>query len=93
PSREGREGVLAYFRELHEGLEGIQGIAAVGMVSDMPFTTENRWTDLVLADRAHDPADPPLSEYRTVTPEYFDVMGIPLIQGSLPDPEWEVRRP
>jgi len=92
-TREGREGVRGYFREVWDEIEWIPGVASVGMVSDMPFTTENRWTDLVLADQPYDPTDPPLSEYRTVTPEYFEVMGIPLVQGRLPDPGWETRRP
>lgn len=93
PDREGREGVRGYFRELQDELEAIPGVASVAMVSDMPFTLENRWTELILDDVASDPTDPPRSEYRTVTPEYFRVMGIPLVQGTLPEPSWEERRP
>lgn len=93
PSREGREGVLGYFREVRDELERVPAVVSVGMVSDMPFTTENRWTDFVLPGQPHDPTDPPLSEYRTVTPEYFGVMGIPVLQGRLPDPEWVERTP
>lgn len=93
PEREGRDAVLAYFREVREGLETIPGVVGVGMVSDMPFTSENRSTDFVLPDRPYDPSDPPRSEYRTVTPEYFSIMDIPLTRGRLPAPGWEVRSP
>ena len=93
PEREGREGVFSYFQEVVEGLESIPGVASVALVSDMPFTLENRWTELDILGRETDPADPPRTEYRTVTPEYFEAMGIPLLQGALPDPAWEARSP
>ena len=93
PGREEGDGVREYFRETWDELERVRGVASVGLVSDMPFTGENRWTELVLPDRPHDPMDPPRSEYRTATSEYFDVMRIAVARGSLPDSDWEVRRP
>jgi predicted permease len=93
PDREGREGVQGYFRDVWNELETIPDVAAVGLVSDMPFTRENRWTDIALPGRSNDPDDPPLAEYRTATPEYFQVMGIPLERGALLEPTWELRVP
>jgi len=79
--REGREGIKGYYRDVWNELEALPGITGVGMVSDLPFTTENRWTELAFHDRVVDPTDPIVAEYHTATPEYFDVMGIPLLRG------------
>lgn len=92
-SRQGGEAVKGYFREIRERLEAIPGITGVGMISDMPFTSENRWTNLVFEDRTMDPLDPPTAEYHVTTPEYFEVMAIPLLAGTLPDRGWEERDP
>jgi predicted permease len=88
-----RENVLAYFRELRAELERIPGVGEIGMVSDMPFTTENRFTRLVMPGRVADPIDPPEAEYHVTSPQYFEVMGIPLRAGRLPSDEWERLNP
>ncbi|HKJ00929.1 MAG TPA: ABC transporter permease, partial [Longimicrobiales bacterium] len=91
--REGREGIKGYYRDVWNELEALPGITGVGMVSDLPFTTENRWTELAFHDRVVDPTDPIVAEYHTATPEYFDVMGIPLVAGTLPASDWELHLP
>jgi predicted permease len=85
--------VKRYFGEVWSGLEGIPGIGSVGMVSDMPFTTENRWAELEFDDRPSNPLDPPRADYHAAEPGYFAVMGIPLLQGRLPGDTWEAETP
>ena len=79
------EDALLYHQEIIGQIEGIPGVTEVGMVSDMPFTTENRRTTFRVAGLEHDPVDPPGSEFHLVVPEYFDVMGIPLRTGTMPE--------
>lgn len=93
PERAGAEGVLSYYREVWDELDRVPGVTAVSMASDLPFTLENRWTELGFPGRKVDPNDPPRAEYHVVTPEYFRVMGIPLLAGALPDAAWEWRTP
>jgi hypothetical protein len=63
------------------------------MVSDMPFTTENRFTVLDLPGRPVNPLDPPEAEFHVTSPQYFEVTGIPLRSGRLPADEWELIDP
>jgi predicted permease len=83
-----------YFRELYDVLAAVPGVDRVGLVSDLPFTAENRWTEPAVAGRPIAPPDSrPRAEYHAVLPEYFDVMGIPLLTGSLPARAWERDHP
>jgi putative ABC transport system permease protein len=86
---EGRAEVEAYFRDVWGELAAVPGVRAVGMVSDLPFTTENRWTSLEPDGVTVDPTNPPVSDFKVATPEYFEVMGIPVLSGSLADDGWE----
>lgn len=81
------EDVIAYHRELLAEVEAIPGVQRVGPVSDLMFTTENMYTTLVVDGREHDPERPPRAEYHIVMPEYFEVLDIPLVAGTLP-PRW-----
>ena len=83
-----------YFREVHDGVAAVPGVERVGLTTDLPFTAENRWTEPVVAGRPLPPPENrPRAEFHTVLPEYFDVMGIPLLSGRLPERAWEAEYP
>ena len=84
-----RQAVEGYFREVWRELEGLPGVTGLTMVSDMPFTTENRWTSLEIDGVPFDPSNPPLAEFHTVLPDYFDVLGIDIVAGNLSLDAWE----
>jgi len=86
---EGRDEVIRYHRELLVEVEAVPGVSRAGMVSDLMFTTENRSMSFSIEGRQADPQNPPSTEYHVVTPEYFDVLDIPLRAGSLPE-RWPV---
>lgn len=73
---------LAYFEEMQRRIAQMPGVTQVGMGSAVPL----RGGDFELEIRV-DGIDPvagaptPRAEYRTATPEYFQVSGIPLLQG------------
>jgi putative ABC transport system permease protein len=83
-----------YFRDVYDGVAAVPGVDRVGLVSDLPFTSENRWTEPVVAGRPlPSPGSRPRAEYHTVLPEYFAVMGIPLLAGRLPERPWDAELP
>jgi len=80
------EQVVAFYGDLYERLKQIQGIERAGLTSHLPmldfgsngeFQIDGRtpWT----ADRA------PLVEYRWYHGDYFQTMGVPLVDGRLLD--------
>jgi putative ABC transport system permease protein len=66
---------MAYYRELVERLQRIPGIKAIAMVNNLPLSDIN--TSIVF--KGPDGATQMAS--RTISPQYFSVMGIPLIAG------------
>jgi predicted permease len=86
PDRTALEG---YFREIRREVEAVPGVAAVSMTSDLPFTTENRWTAWGLEGRPWDEATAPRTDLHVVLPDYFEVMGIPLREGRVFTTSWE----
>jgi predicted permease len=92
PEWEGREGLIRYFSTVSAELEAVPGVAGVGIVSDMPFTTENRWTVL---ERDAQPGDgeEPRAEFHSALPGYFEVMRIPRLAGRFPENPWTAQVP
>lgn len=84
-----RESVVGYHRDVLAEVARIPGVAAVGMVSDLMFTTENMSSTFVVDGREVDPENPLRAEFHVVSPEYFDVLDIPLMSGVLPN-GWNV---
>jgi predicted permease len=81
----GGEAVVRYHRELLDAVEALPGVARVGLVSDLMFTTENMFTTFAVDGRENDVARPPRSEYQVVMPGYFETLSIPVIAGALPE--------
>jgi putative ABC transport system permease protein len=66
---------MAYYRELVERLQRIPGVKAVAMVNNLPLSGVNTAIMFNGPDGATQMAS------RTISPQYFSVMGIPLIAG------------
>jgi predicted permease len=84
-----RDAVERYLRDVWGAVEELPGVRAVSMVSDLPFTTENRWTVLAVDGLPFDRENPPRAELKSISPEYFDVMEIPVMRGALPADTWQ----
>jgi predicted permease len=84
-----RDALERYFRDVRREVEAVPGVVAVTMTSDLPFTTENRWTEFGVEGRPWDEATAPRTDFHTVLPDYFDVMGIPLREGRIFTESWE----
>lgn len=81
--------VEQFLRELKREVDAVPSVVASTMASDMPFTSENRWTTIGLAGMPYDERTAPRVDYHTVLPSYFSVMGIPVLQGAVFAQEWE----
>jgi putative ABC transport system permease protein len=71
----------AFYAQLLPRLQSLPSVQQVAMVSDLPFTTENRFQWVKPAVEAPTAVDWILIEYRYVSPGYFDAMGISLVAG------------
>jgi predicted permease len=71
------ESISGFYRDLTDRLEGYPGVAGAAVVEagiplrrggNMALSIDGEWANTAV-------------EYRTITPEYFDVLGVPLVRG------------
>ncbi len=82
------EAIMRYMDDVRAEVATVPGITRLGLASDLPFTTENRWNGVRIDGVPFDPTNPTVSEYRMVVGEYFEVMGIPVVAGAFPENAW-----
>jgi predicted permease len=75
------ESVTAFHQSVLERLRALPGVEAAGASHALPFSGRDSVRPFIRADEPADLNDPPVSEYRLVTPGYFAAMGIPLRRG------------
>lgn len=76
-----REAALAYYRPFGEALASVPGVEVRGAVSALPFTSSVGWGTINVEGWTPQPGEELQVDQRGVTPDYFETMRIPLIQG------------
>ncbi|MHB8413483.1 MAG: ADOP family duplicated permease [Candidatus Acidiferrales bacterium] len=82
------------FQQMVERVEGLPGVKSAAGIDVLPLASRLiQASRFVIEERPiPDAGVRPLAEIRTVTPEYFFTVGIPLLQGRAVDQEdWNVR--
>lgn len=77
-----------YFREILRRVEAVPGVASVALASDLPFSGWNMEARLTPPGRPYDEATAIHADLQGITPEYFKVMGIPILAGRVFDDGW-----
>jgi predicted permease len=67
---------MQYYREVTERLARVPGVEAAAVVNNLPLSDVNTTTSLPVPG-----AEPLGLSTRTISPQYFSVMGIPLVSG------------
>lgn len=76
-----RSSVLAFQRRLEDRLRALPGAAAVGGASLLPLSGLRASVDFVIDGRPVPSDRVPEAEYRIISPQYFETMGIRLLKG------------
>lgn len=74
---------LAYAERLLARVRELPGVQAVALADNYPLNSDLPWNRRVAVGRAApDPATPgPTADFRTVSPGYFETVGVPLLAG------------
>jgi predicted permease len=78
-----REAALAFFRPFGEALASVPGVSSRGAVSALPFTASVGWGSINIEGWTPQPGQELQVDQRGVTPEYFQTMKIPVLQGRV----------
>jgi len=73
--------VTAFHEQLAERLAAIPGVAAVGATTILPLQGNSSTYYALLAEDYDDPEQRKVVNYRSIVPEYFDAMDIPILRG------------
>ena len=74
--------VASFYSQLLERAAATPGVASAGAISDLPFSGSNTSDSFTIEGRPPvAKEEEPSTEYRVVTPRYFESMGIPLVSG------------
>ena len=78
----------AFYRQAVQRMQSLPGVRSVGAISFLPLTMQGRTTGIAVEGQPPPaPGQVPFADYRSVSPEYFATMGIPLLQGR--DFSWD----
>jgi len=74
--------ISRFYEELEARVKALPGVASVAATNHVPLNGALASTDYKVADRPPASEDQlPTAQYRMVTPDYFQTMGIPLVAG------------
>ena len=75
---------IAFYREMIDGLNSLPGVISSAAVNILPFTGGNTAMDIDAEGKPDDAGSANMSaDWRLITPEYFESMGIPILSGRV----------
>ncbi len=77
--------VNRFYRQLKERVSVLPGVGAVTLVSQLPISGGEGNGDIAIEDRPSAEGELGVSTFRNVMPNYFDVLGIPIVRGRALD--------
>ncbi len=72
---------IAFYEEVLDRIRALGGVQGAAAVSHLPLGGDDTSGGFAIEGRTFPPEDSPLSDLRLATPDYFRVMGIPLLAG------------
>jgi len=75
------ESQTAFYQQLIERIEGLPGVQSAGLASPLPFSGASSQSRAIQDGAPFARENTVLSDYHTVSPDYFQAMGIRLIRG------------
>ena len=73
--------VIYFYQQIPQKLSTLPGVKAVSAVNLLPISGGEAHGELTIESRPFAPGEAPGVSYRRILPNYFRVMGVPLLQG------------
>lgn len=72
---------IAFFTKLLEGLDALPEITSAGMTQTLPMRGDYSLSFTIQGQPAPKPNEEHSANYRVISPEYFQALGVPLVRG------------
>jgi putative ABC transport system permease protein len=72
---------IAFFRQVVQQIGALPGVMSAAAVDNLPLRGTDTHTFGITGTQVQEPGNEPSGEFSVVTPQYFNAMGIPLIEG------------
>lgn len=73
---------VAFYQQLFEQIKATAGVKSAGAISELPLTRQRNDAPFTIEGQPPLPTGKqPVADVRTITPDYFSAMGIPLLRG------------
>jgi putative ABC transport system permease protein len=79
------ERALRFTQSFEERLRALPGVQSVGAINMLPIAATGMNGQVQLRDRPLAREEAPIAEFRVITPDYLQTMGIALLAGRYPD--------
>lgn len=78
----GEQQRIAFTQELLQRAQAVEGVEAIGVVSDLPFGYSRTTSSFSITGRQREYAEASLeADFRVISPDYFRAMSIPVVRG------------
>jgi putative ABC transport system permease protein len=77
------ESAISFHQQVLERVSNLPGVESAGLVSHLPIEERGYNGNVSVEGKTYPPNESPLIEYRTVSSDYFQTAGIPLLRGRL----------
>ncbi len=80
-----REQSVAFYQQMLERVKSLPGVQAAAIVNHPPFSGRRTNNSFHIEGRPEsaNPSDRPRADYRTISPDYFQTMKIPILRGRV----------
>lgn len=79
--------IIVWYREALDEIEDLPGVAGAGLTSRVPLQARSVLTRLAVEGRPVPEQERPEVEFRRVWPGYFELMGVPIVEGRAFGPD------
>lgn len=76
---------VAFYREVLDRIERLPGVVSAGFVTMLPLTFQGGSTSFEIEGRGEPSGEESVAVFRSVTPDYFRVLGVPVVRGRVFD--------
>ena len=75
--------VADFYRRVLERVQALPGVRSAAAITALPYSPHSNWRDFTIEGRPVEPGDNPSGMYQATSPEYFETLHVPVLEGRV----------